>query len=182
MIQAGLKTIDLLEREAQKSPEQSENITDFLRMLAAGRYKSVTILGINDMYFVLAALLTGIETITWYSDNDSLDNYLTEPKHTRVIGDANKVFIPNTEFLVCSMNTAMKTSFPERWMQRHLSRVSKKALVINSLVSFDSTGQSHSSKEVFSKVIEQNKNIFVLERQQSRSFGWSELKNKTPKK
>lgn len=181
MIQEGLRTIDIIEREQQKSPEQSENIVDFLRMIANGRYKSVTILGINDLYFALCAVHMGVEKITWYSDNDALDYYLLSEKHNRVVSDVNKVFIEPTDFLVLSMNQPIRSAFPDRWIKRHLVKAKKRVLVTNSLVAFDKNGDSVASKEIFTNVVKENKNIFVLDRQQTRSFGWSELKNKFPK-
>ena len=48
-------------------------------------------------------------------------------------------------------------------------------------MAFDKNGDSVASKEVFANVVKENKNIFVLDRQQTRSFGWSELKNKLAK-
>ena len=181
MIQEGLRTIDIIEREQQRGPEHSENIVDFLRMLAQGRYKSVTILGISEMYFALCAVHMGVEKITWYSENDALDFYMRSEKHNRVIGDVNKVFIEPTDFLVVSMNQPMQSAYPDRWLKRHLVRANKRVLVTNSLVAFDKNGDSVASKEVFANVVKENKNIFVLDRQQTRSFGWSELKNKLAK-
>lgn len=176
MIQEGLRTIDIIESEQARGPEKHENIVDFLRILAKRRYSSVTIVGIHEIYFTICALHMGVENIRWYSNNDSLDNYLNSEKHVRLPQSTSSVYIPESELVVFSMNEALATAFPNRWAQRVLNQTKNKALIINSLIGFDEKGQSHQVKKHVEQLLEKNAGVFESERIESRSFGWHELK------
>ena len=168
MIQAGRKTIDLIEWETRE-PEKQAVITHFLRTLTQG-YKSVVIVGGHYMY-PLCALHFNVPQIIWYSEDDNLDNYFIKENHKRIGRRLDTISIPESDLVIFSMSDAIKTNFPERWAQRLITRTKKRAIVLNSLIGFDESGQAQKTKELVNSILESNHNKFIVDHHLEHSFG-----------
>lgn len=177
MIQGGQKTIELLQWE-QAVPERQFVIIDFLRTLSSNNFSSICIVH-ADMLYALCAIHFGIKNITWYSDQDILDNYFIEEGHRRINKDANKLMPKQSDLIVFSMSHAIQSPFPQRWVQRMLNKTNKRAIVLNSLVAFDKKGQAVKSKETLEEILEHQKDVWINDKFISSHFnGYHELKAK----
>lgn len=177
MIQGGQKTIELIQWE-QAVPERQFVIVDFLRTLSSNKFSSISIVH-ADMLYALCAIHFGIKNITWYSSNDILDNYFIADGHQRIEKDFNKLTPKQSDLVVFSMNQAIQSPFPERWVQRMLNKTSKRAIVLNSVVAFDKSGQAVKSKETIESILEHQRDVWTSDKFISSHFnGYHELKAK----
>jgi len=178
MIQAGRKTIDLIEWETRE-PEKQALVTHFLRTLTHG-YKSVVIIGGHYMY-PLCALHFNVPQITWYSQDDNLDNYLNQENHKRIERRLDTLIVPESDLVIFSMSDAIQTNFPERWVARLLVKTRKRAIVLNSLIGFDAEGQAHKTKDLVNTIFENNTKRFALDNHVEHSFGVSQFLDRKKK-
>ncbi len=177
MIQAGLKTIDIIQWE-QAVPERQFVVIDFLRTLSSHQYESICIIN-ADMLFPLSAIHFGAKEITWYSKNDILDNYFLKESHQRIEKDFNQVSPKKCDLIIFSMNEVLQSPFPLRWMTRMLNKTNKRAVVLNTNVAFDKRAQAVNPKKVFNELLESISNKWEEDKYVGTRFnGYHELKFK----